>query len=183
MSRDCPPASVLRPRVLLTLAAIVATLAGLAAHWWWLERTDAAARDIPALMVVTLADVQGHPQTLSQYRGKVLVINFWATWCAPCREEMPDLIKLQARYGERGLQLVGVAIDEPTPVKAYLREMPTNYPILIGGFAGIQYTRQAGDASGSLPFTLVLDRSGNRADAYLGRVDPRELEATLLPLL
>jgi thiol-disulfide isomerase/thioredoxin len=167
----------------LALAAMVATLAGLATHWWWLQRTDAGPQDIPALLAATLSGVEGQPQNLNQYRGKVLVINFWATWCAPCREEMPDLIKLQARYGDRGLQLVGVAIDEPTPVKAYLRETPANYPILIAGFRGIEHARQAGDASGSLPFTLVLDRSANRAAAYLGQVDPRRLEATLLPLL
>jgi thiol-disulfide isomerase/thioredoxin len=81
-------------------------------------------------------DLAGKAQALRQWQGKVLVLNFWAPWCPPCREEIPDFIRLQERHGQAGLQFVGVALDDPDKVAAFVDETGINYPILLGGDAG-----------------------------------------------
>ena len=93
-------------------------------------------------------------QALRQWQGKVLVLNFWAPWCPPCREEIPDFIRLQQRHGEAGLQFVGVALDDPDKVAAFVDETGINYPILLGGDAGAALCMAAGNRLGGLP----LDR-------------------------
>src|SRR5687767_5345616 len=97
---------------------------------------------------VTLPDLDGVPQALAQWRGKVVVVNFWATWCAPCREEIPLLVKLQARHRDRGLQLVGIAIDRPDKVRPYAKEMGMNFPILIGNLEAVDLAKVLGNRAG-----------------------------------
>jgi thiol-disulfide isomerase/thioredoxin len=137
----------------------------------------------PALLQATLPDLAGAPQRLEQWKGKVIVINFWATWCAPCRDEIPALIKAQEQMGARGLQVVGIAIDQLDKVKPYAAEMGINYPILIGELEAIDLARQAGNELGALPFTVVLDRAGNAVRSELGRVTERKLDVLVGPLL
>jgi thiol-disulfide isomerase/thioredoxin len=84
------------------------------------------------LWQLQFADLRGQPQPLSQWRGKVLVLNFWASWCAPCREEMPDFDALRLKYQIRGVEFVGIAIDNEQNVAQFLQAMPVSYPILIG---------------------------------------------------
>src|SRR6478609_7341682 len=99
-------------------------------------------------------DDQVHP--LEQWRGKVLVVNFWATWCAPCREEIPGFVKFQQQYGTRGVQIVGIAIDTAERVAPYVQEIGINYPILVGGIETMDFARQIGNRAGVLPFTVVI---------------------------
>jgi thiol-disulfide isomerase/thioredoxin len=139
-----------------------------------------AARD---LMTARLPDIDGRPQALEQWRGKVLVVNFWATWCAPCREEIPAFMKVQDKWSTRGLQVVGIAIDDADKVRPYIAELKINYPILVGGLDGIELARQAGDRLGGLPFTVVFDRKGGAVHSQLGGVNQQKLEALLEPLL
>ena len=137
----------------------------------------------PALMVATLPDLAGRQQPLAQWRGKVLVVNFWATWCAPCREEIPALIQVQEQLGASGLQIVGIAIDQPDRVKPYAAEMGINYPILVGELEAIDLSRAAGNEAGGLPFTVIIDRAGYAAGAVTGRVTAEKLLGTVRPLL
>ncbi len=123
------------------------------------------------------------PQALEQWRGKVLVLNFWATWCAPCREEIPGFIKFQDQYGARGVQFVGLAIDQKERVGPYARDIGINYPVLVGGLESMDFARQVGNWRGVLPFTLVIDRSGRIATAEIGVLRPDKLESLLKPLL
>jgi thiol-disulfide isomerase/thioredoxin len=136
-----------------------------------------------ALLQAALPDLAGAPQRLDQWKGKVLVVNFWATWCAPCRDEIPALVRLQREMSGQGLQVVGIAIDQLDKVRPYAAEMGINYPILIGELDAIDLARQAGNELGGLPFTVVLDRSGNAIRGELGRVTEARLAALIRPLL
>jgi thiol-disulfide isomerase/thioredoxin len=109
----------------------------------------------------------------------VLVLNFWASWCAPCREELPDFAALRAQFRPRGVEFVGLAIDNSANVAQFLQRQPVNYPILVGEGAASNLARQLGNPSGALPYTIVLDRDGNIVMKHLGRLPRATLEAAL----
>ena len=150
----------------------------------WLAQTRYApqtpeAPALAALWRLKFPDVQGQPQSLSQWRGQIVVLNFWASWCAPCREEMPDFVALREHHHPKGVEFVGIAIDNATNVAHFLQQQPVNYPILIGEGAAHSLTRQLGNPSGALPYTIVLDRDGKIALMHLGRFPRAKLEAAL----
>ena len=135
------------------------------------------------VLAASFAGLDDQPQALEQWRGKVLVVNFWATWCAPCREEIPGFIKFQDQYGARGVQFVGLAIDGKERVGPYAREIGINYPVLLGGLQSMDFARQVGNSRGVMPFTLVLDRKGRVVATEIGILRPEKLETLLKPLL
>jgi thiol-disulfide isomerase/thioredoxin len=145
------------------------------------EAPSATAAD--ALFAITLPDLQGKPQSLQQWRGKVLVVNFWATWCAPCREEIPIFVKLQDRYAAKGLQFVGISIDQVDKTSEFATTFKINYPSLIGNFDTVEISRKAGNERRALPYTVILDRNGRVVSAALGGLTQEKLEALLGPLL
>jgi thiol-disulfide isomerase/thioredoxin len=168
----------LRSRVSIGAAALLALGAGIG-----LALFDRAPADASALLALTLPDPSGRPQPLSQWQGKVLVVNFWATWCGPCREEMPDLVRAQKEYGAKGLQIVGIAADDADKVQQFAKEIELNYPALIGGYAAIDLSKDLGNSLVALPFTLVVDRQGKVAYTHLGPVKPDKLRDVITKLL
>ena len=144
---------------------------------------DRRGKDAGALFGVALPDTEGREQPLSQWKGKVLVVNFWATWCVPCREEMPEFVRAQKEFGDRGLQFVGIAIDEPGKVKEFARELGLNYPALIGGFGGIELSKTQGNRLGALPFTVIIDRAGRVVHTQLGPIKEASLRSIIGQLL
>jgi thiol-disulfide isomerase/thioredoxin len=158
-------------------------LAALAAGAWLAQTRYSpqapAAPAVAALWQLGFPDTQGRHQALSQWRGQVIVLNFWASWCAPCREEMPDFVALRTQYQSRGVEFVGVAIDNSANVAQFLQQMAINYPILIGEGAAHSLARQLGNPSGALPYTIVLDRDGKVVLSHLGRLPRATLETTL----
>ncbi|MGN6319113.1 TlpA family protein disulfide reductase [Trinickia sp.] len=179
-------------------AVIVAALAltlGLAAQRWSrtpAERalagspvaetatTAAPARDAVAQLLSTpLRDVAGNPKTLAPYKGQVLVVNFWASWCGPCVAEMPELVRLHDAYAGKGIQFVGIGVDSAQNVQNFLKKVPVDYPILVSGFGGVDLARSLGNAAGALPFTVVIDANGVVRSAKLGQITPAELTKTL----
>ncbi|MDP2808856.1 MAG: TlpA disulfide reductase family protein [Rhodocyclaceae bacterium] len=134
-----------------------------------------SAAAIASLYSTTLPDIAGRAQALEQWRGKILVVNYWATWCVPCREEMPEFSKLHAHHASRGVQFVGIAADDADKVQAFARETPVAYPLLVGGQDAIKPTRAFGNGPLAVPFTLVLDREGRVHAAVLGRVHEEAL--------
>ncbi|MDD3528652.1 MAG: TlpA disulfide reductase family protein [Gallionellaceae bacterium] len=145
--------------------------------------TEAAGVDLGTVWAAALPDLAGNPQALAQWRGKVLVLNFWAPWCPPCRAEIPGFIRLHDRYGERGLQFVGVALDDPGKVAAFADAAGIPYPLLLGEPAATGLPQAAGNRSGGLPYTVVFDRRGNAIANHVGVLDEAHLAELIEPLL
>lgn len=165
---------------MLKAAFIAAIALAAAAAGFYAYRQGSLSRSAEQAVADTLArlslpDPEGKPQPLSQWRGRVLVLNFWATWCAPCREEIPGLVRIQGQYAPIGLQIVGIAIDSAPKVRQFAREMGINYPVVIGGIEVIALTQPLGNRASGLPFTVVLDRSGKIVGTHLGVVPERKL--------
>lgn len=157
---------------------VLALLIGLVAAWF-----NAPAPHAPvsatALFAYTFDDADGRPQLLRQWQGQWLVVNFWATWCAPCVDEMPDLQKVQVEYANRGVKVIGLAIDNPGAVKRFRDELKLQLPLLIAGADGSEVGRRLGNSSGALPYTVLIDQSGNIVQAKLGQLRASELRTWL----
>lgn len=136
-----------------------------------------------AIFNAQLPDLAGIRQPLEQWRGKVLVVNFWATWCPPCRHEIPRFIELQKRYGAQGLQFVGIAIDEKAKVQAFANQVGLNYPVLLSDLEGVALERASGDYSSEIPYTVVIDPRGKVIAAGAGEMSQREIINLVTPLL
>ncbi len=144
---------------------------------------DVQGRSASALFGVALPDTAGREQSIGQWKGKVLVVNFWATWCVPCREEMPEFVKVQREYGDRGVQFVGIAADDLVKVKAFAEELGLNYPALIGGYGAVELSRSLGNQVGALPYTIFIDRSGRINRTHLGPIKPAQLRSIVGQML
>ena len=107
---------------------------------------------------------------LKPYRDHVLIVNFWATWCAPCIKEMPELSAMQIEFADQPVQFVGLAIDSQEKVRQFEKRLPQKYPLLVLGASGIELARQFGNSDGALPFTVVLNRNNQVIDRTVGIV-------------
>ena len=134
---------------------------------------------IARLFATRLNDSEGKQQTLKQWQGNTLVINFWATWCPPCREEMPSFSRLQTKFAANGVQFVGIALDTAENVINFSQQSPTTYPLLIADSEGTELTRQLGNSRLALPYTVILASNGEVRLARLGRVSEQELDILL----
>lgn len=145
--------------------------------------SDESQQGAQAILATQLPDLDGNDQAVSQWLGKVIVVNFWATWCTPCREEIPEFIEAQKKYGDQGLMFVGIAIDQVDKVKMFSKEFGINYPVLIGSMNTWSLLEAAGNRHSALPYTVVINRSGELVENYLGRVNLKKLEKLVIPLL
>jgi thiol-disulfide isomerase/thioredoxin len=181
-----------RQTALVVLLLLAAAAAGFGVYAWLAPgaaTTDTAATapppPTPPVMTVSQAmdasfdNLEGGPaRKLSDWHGKTLLVNFWATWCGPCREEMPLLVKLQAEYGGQGLQIVGIAADETDQgkVKDFLEHMVVNYPMLMGDEDLGSLVAGLGGNLVGLPYTVLLDRDGHVLKLHAGELHPDEAE-------
>jgi len=152
------------------------------------ERKESAAsaasqNNSAKIFSASFPDLEGRPQPLKQWQGKVLVLNFWAPWCPPCRAEIPEFIKLQELYRQQGVVFVGVALDQKDKVQAFADEMEINYPMLLGENDAAEVAKLAGNRLGGLPFTAIFAKNGDIVSTVTGELKREQLEATLKPLL
>jgi peroxiredoxin len=173
-------------------ALVMSLLAGVGA-WVLLSRPDAgpasragAIAGMPAgtpRPAFRLADLEGRMRDVSEWDGKVLVVNFWATWCPPCLREIPHFVAMHDRYAGKGLVVVGIAIDDPERSAAFAREHGISYLVLLGEEDGAEASRLLGNRQGVLPYTVVVDRSGRVSFSLAGEISPETLEGAIKPLL
>ena len=140
-----------------------------------------SAGDI-SLRSSTLFDLAGQPRPLSEWQGRVLIWNFWATWCAPCREEIPLLMAAREKYAAFGVEIVGIAIDNASKVRDFTASFKISYPILVAEADGLDLMRKIGNRAGGLPYTVVADRQGRVVERKLGALKQADLDAILGPL-
>lgn len=131
------------------------------------------------LLTQSFKDAAGQPQSLDQYRGKPLIVNFWATWCAPCVDEMPELSALQQEVAASGVRIIGIGVDSPANIAEFSAKYKISYPLYVGGMAASDLSRQLGNQAGGLPFTVLISPAGEVKKAYLGRLKMAELRREL----
>lgn len=172
---------------LLPLLAIIAL--GLVINWglrhFVLENNSgqALSASTESLFASQFPDSRGVTQGLSQWKGKILVINFWASWCPPCREEMPELAEIYTRYQTRNVMVIGIAAEELAKMLAYAQTAPMPYPLLAGDLQAMGLSEQLGNGPGALPYTVIIDPTGNTVTTYTGRISALMLTADIENLL
>ncbi|HEX7341396.1 MAG TPA: TlpA disulfide reductase family protein [Rhodanobacteraceae bacterium] len=138
-------------------------------------------RGDPVPASLSLPGLDGKPHALATYRGRRVLLNFWATWCHPCRAEMPMLARWQRQHPDQ-VQVIGIAMDEPASVRAYLRQTPVNYPIMLGLDVEPDLTTRFDDTRGALPYSVLIDPDGRIQATHLGKLDPALLARWLQPV-
>ena len=170
-------------RLILALAVLAAILGGIAQHWHQMPPAQSGdsslvGHPLPALI---LPDLEGQPHAFSDYRGRRLLLNFWASWCGPCLDEMPALDQAQKKFGEHDAIVLGIAMDEPDRVRAFLAAHPVSYPILLGQLEAPSTSRQLGDEREILPFSVLADANGRIIATHAGVLSHAQLEQWLSP--
>lgn len=181
---DSTPSSVIkkvpmpaRRRWLLGAVAGAATLGGLGLAWRSQKTQTRTATAKSALWSLVFATPGGGELLMESLRGKPLLLNFWATWCPPCIEELPLLSRFYQENSAKGWQILGLAVDQLDSVKRYLAQTPVTFPVAMAGLPGIEISRSLGNLSGGLPFTVVLGSDGLVAHRKMGKVTPEDLRA------
>jgi len=167
--------------VALATGEVIATLALTGAPGTALAASPPAVQPnaVGQLWSAAVTNTDGKPQSLDAYKGRPVVVNFWASWCGPCVAEMPELSALQREYAKKGIQFVGLGVDSAANVKAFLQKVKVDYPVYIAGFGGADIARAFGNNAGGLPFTVVIDAKGAVRSTKLGQIKPDELRRTL----
>ena len=170
-------ADTTRRRWLYAGVGVAAASAGFAASWWMRETAPGGALPAAGLWDMQFDAPSGSAIAMRQFAGKPLLLNFWATWCPPCIEELPLLNSFFKQNKPNGWQVVGIAVDQLAAVQAFLRHTPLDFPVALAGLPGIEMSRTLGNLSGALPFTIVLGSGGEALHRKMGRVTDDDLAA------
>lgn len=171
--------------LLIIITAIMAGIVGLIVHYFISEPPLLPPKTITLTtpMATQLPDLSGQQQKLAQWRGKILIVNFWATWCPSCLTEIPEFMTLQRQYADKNVQVIGIAIEDKQAVLDYTAKVKINYPILIAGDTGVEISKAWGNVINSVPFTVVIDPQGDIIYRQLGEVTRDKLLEVIQPLL
>jgi thiol-disulfide isomerase/thioredoxin len=174
---EAPGPDAARRHWLLAGAGVAAAAAGAGFAWWRHGGSDVDPAAADRFWQSSFETPQGGPLAMATFRGKPLLVNFWATWCAPCIEEMPMLDVFYRQHAANGLQVVGLAIDQPSSVRKFLQRTPVTFPIGLAGMEGTELTRVLGNDAGGLPFSVLFATDGSVRQRRIGRVSEADLHA------
>lgn len=161
----------------MMFAGIAAGAAALGGWFAWNRLTVGTVDDaaIELVYAQTLTSAEGQPFELASLRGRTVVLNFWATWCPPCIDEMPELATLHREIVDQNASVIGIGIDSPSNIREFALKHRLPYPLLIAGLSGSELSRRLGNQSGALPFTVVIDAKGRLIERKLGRIRLEDL--------
>ncbi len=166
---------MLRRRSLYAAVAATAAVAGAGLAWWRLSPQSADASAVAALWALDLATPEGARLPLQGLKGRPLLINFWATWCPPCVEELPLLDAFYKENQANGWQVLGIAVDKPSPVQAFLARQPLSFPVVMAGMEGVELSKSLGNTAGGLPFSVLLGADGQLRERKIGKLSSADL--------
>ncbi len=180
MNQENPsPVTSGHPRRYLLAVGAAALAAGAGFAWWRRNAQPQTKASLDSLWAAEFDQPQGPPLRLADFKGRPLVVNFWATWCTPCVEEMPLINAFYQQNNSKNWQVLGLAIDQPSAVKRFLTQHPVEYPIGLAGLNGTDLMTALGNQAGGLPFTLVIDGQGGLRFRKLGKLTEDDISAWL----
>jgi len=164
--------------------ALLIVISGLAVRHFVLNpAVQPQAASTEAFLAAAFTGLDGQLQPIAQWKGKIIIVNFWATWCPPCLEEMPELSKLHDQYQDQGLIVLGISSDELEKIREFAHKTPVSYPLLSGDLDAMSLSESLGNSKGVLPYTAIIAPDGRIVKTYFGLVNQPLLEQAFLPLL
>jgi len=164
--------------------ALLIVISGLAVrHFVPDPAVQPQATSTEVFFAAAFSGLDGQLQPIEQWKGKTIIVNFWATWCPPCLEEMPELSKLHSQYEDQGLIVLGISSDELDKIREFAQKTPVSYPLLSGDLDAMSLSESLGNNKGILPYTAIIAPDGSIVKTYFGLVNQSLLEQTFLPLL
>ena len=164
-----------RQWALLISAGLIAAILGIGLSSFKHRTTEAKDQAVELFLKEELKGPDGAIHATKEWRNKILVLNFWASWCPPCVEEMPTLAKTYSLYKDKNVLFVGIGVDSPSNIRQFIETTIISYPIVLGGLGGNDINKMLGNPSGALPFTVVINAKGNIAGTKLGKISEDEL--------
>jgi thiol-disulfide isomerase/thioredoxin len=169
-------------KIVLAVLLAMAALAGGVFTQIWLK--TASVQETTPVLDVAFPDFDGKPHFLNEWKGKILIVNFWASWCAPCVEEIPAFFLLQSQLQDKGVQFIGILVDDELDIaQAFLKPLAPNYPMLNGNIGGRQWAAKLGNHAEVLPYSLVIDANGKLVHTEIGTFSRDEVLEQIKPLL
>lgn len=164
-----------RRRWLYAAVAAAAGLGGAGLAWWKYRPSSIDDGVLTNLWSLSFATPDGRPLSMQSMRGRPLLINFWATWCPPCVEELPLLDVFFRENASKGWQVIGLAVDKIGPVREFLAKQPLAFPVGLAGMEGVALSKSLGNVSGGLPFSVVLGADGSVRERKIGKLSAKDL--------
>jgi len=168
-----------RQWIIIVGISLLALFAGVLTSQWIYKTGLASDPTVKAFFANSWQSPDGKPVDTQKWQGKVLVVNFWASWCPPCVEEMPALDKLQQEFLQQNVLFVGIGIDSPSNIREFLSNTPVSYPIVIGGMEGSNLSKQLGNSQGALPYTIIINAKGKVTYSKLGKISEDDIRSAI----
>ena len=168
-----------RQLIIIVAISLLALLGGVLTSQWVYKTGLASDPAVKAFLANSWQTPDGKTVDTQKWQGKVLVVNFWASWCPPCVEEMPALDKLQQEFLQQNVLFVGIGIDSPSNIREFLSKTPVSYPIVIGGLEGSNLSKQMGNSQGALPYTIIINAKGKASYSKLGKISEDDVRSAI----